>query len=548
MIHRDIKAENVFFSDPYTIKVGDFGFSTRITGREELLSTFCGSPPYAAPELFRDESYCGPYVDYWALGVLLHFMVTGQMPFRAQTIVALKKLILECRYDIPVYVSFECCQLIAGFLKKDPTKRYSLDQARSTRWLRNQAQTRSAPKYDLKTAFAKLIHERRINAQMQRHNSVGELLLTNGAIVDTPAIAGDGSHKRNNRMSLIETKSSSSSSPNDSKLITTSDGETPIKLSKKQQLSEAERKSFRQLLGLGIDSHVIAENLDRGSLSPIVGTFRILMHRNLHELNKNLHRSDRISAKALDRTKSLPDDNQFWNKYAQKLPQTVIKKESKPKQRLPFVTKVKTSDSKELKSPQSPPPPPPPPLSAPAPPPAPATSPPKLVKQTSQESKKKSATLTPSATNSPFQVFEFPKVIKSRKDSVKCDRKNSGTSLSRSWKTMNNLATVNATPIPTEISNQKSPQVCIEIEQQATVAPSVGEPKQIMHETTMATIVPTVNQSGCSSGFGWPASFARQLKRSQTTPNVSTCHKTTTTSGRLTTLPVEDGKNRCTIF
>lgn len=42
----------------------DFGFSN-LFSRGQLLKTWCGSPPYAAPELFEGKEYDGPKVDIW---------------------------------------------------------------------------------------------------------------------------------------------------------------------------------------------------------------------------------------------------------------------------------------------------------------------------------------------------------------------------------------------------------------------------------------------------------------------------------------------------
>lgn len=135
IIHRDLKAENVLFTSGGCVKVADFGFSTRVSNHNDSLDTFCGSPPYAAPELFRDECYLGPPVDVWAMGVLLFFMVTGTMPFRAETMGKLRRSIIAAVYTVPPWVPGPCQRLIKGILKAAPADRYAVDQMLGCDWL-----------------------------------------------------------------------------------------------------------------------------------------------------------------------------------------------------------------------------------------------------------------------------------------------------------------------------------------------------------------------------------------------------------------------------
>ncbi|KAM5319182.1 serine/threonine-protein kinase SIK3 isoform 6-T6 [Glossophaga mutica] len=135
IVHRDLKAENLLLDANLNIKIADFGFSNHFTPGQ-LLKTWCGSPPYAAPELFEGKEYDGPKVDIWSLGVVLYVLVCGALPFDGSTLQNLRARVLSGKFRIPFFMSTECEHLIRHMLVLDPSKRLSMEQICKHKWMK----------------------------------------------------------------------------------------------------------------------------------------------------------------------------------------------------------------------------------------------------------------------------------------------------------------------------------------------------------------------------------------------------------------------------
>ncbi|KAH8360768.1 hypothetical protein KR084_008457 [Drosophila pseudotakahashii] len=134
IVHRDLKAENLLLDLNMNIKIADFGFSNHFKPGE-LLATWCGSPPYAAPEVFEGKQYTGPEIDIWSLGVVLYVLVCGALPFDGSTLQSLRDRVLSGRFRIPFFMSSECEHLIRRMLVLEPTRRYTIEQIKRHRWM-----------------------------------------------------------------------------------------------------------------------------------------------------------------------------------------------------------------------------------------------------------------------------------------------------------------------------------------------------------------------------------------------------------------------------
>ena len=132
IVHRDLKPENLLLTQNNLLKIIDFGLSNyHDTNLDLLLGTPCGSPCYASPEMVSGERYDGYKIDIWSCGIILFAMLCGYLPFEGKENEILFHKILECKLNLPDYLSEEAKDMILKILVKDPDKRYSIEQIKN---------------------------------------------------------------------------------------------------------------------------------------------------------------------------------------------------------------------------------------------------------------------------------------------------------------------------------------------------------------------------------------------------------------------------------
>ena len=132
IVHRDLKPENLLLTENNLLKIIDFGLSNyHDTNLDLLLGTPCGSPCYASPEMVSGSRYDGYKIDIWSCGIILFAMLCGYLPFEGNENEVLFHKILECKFNLPNYLSEEAKDMILKILVKDPDKRYSIEQIKN---------------------------------------------------------------------------------------------------------------------------------------------------------------------------------------------------------------------------------------------------------------------------------------------------------------------------------------------------------------------------------------------------------------------------------
>ena len=136
ILHRDIKPQNILVSGD-KIKICGFGFAKNLA-KNDLISTFCGSPLYMAPEILKIGEYTEKS-DIWSLGVIIYEILHKKHPYPSNS---QGELIKNIKNENNIFVELKnidenLTKLVNTMLIKDPDLRISWDGIFNSEWLRN---------------------------------------------------------------------------------------------------------------------------------------------------------------------------------------------------------------------------------------------------------------------------------------------------------------------------------------------------------------------------------------------------------------------------
>ncbi len=160
LVHRDLKIENIMMeeidsrqqqrssqrsksqtSNPEDIRVKilDFGLAN-FCRPDRLLSTFCGSLYFAAPELLQARPYIGPEVDMWSIGVIAFVLVCGSVPFDDANLAVLHSKIKSGKVNYPSYLSPACLHFLKRLLHVNPKHRGTMEEMLQHPWVQGESE------------------------------------------------------------------------------------------------------------------------------------------------------------------------------------------------------------------------------------------------------------------------------------------------------------------------------------------------------------------------------------------------------------------------
>ncbi len=136
--HRDLKVENLLLDHEGKLKICDFSVSTSKTlaaEESEIWQQAAGTTNYMCPELFRDPQSADPFrSDLYAAGVILYFMLVGELPFDGCDEEETEHRIINGDYDPERIANIHARELVMSMLEMDPKKRATVEDVMLNEW------------------------------------------------------------------------------------------------------------------------------------------------------------------------------------------------------------------------------------------------------------------------------------------------------------------------------------------------------------------------------------------------------------------------------
>jgi len=169
IFHRDIKDENILL-DTKTgqVKLLDFGSGTVL--ENTLYTDYEGTRAYCPPEWFRFHRYYARPATVWSLGILLHNIVMGDVPFSNEI------EIVRAELNFSDDVSKDLQDILRCLLCKHPSYRPSLEEVIQHPWLQ-QHRRKHRPSPDRRTCQSTPIPGDSPEERLERHHRRGDSLL-----------------------------------------------------------------------------------------------------------------------------------------------------------------------------------------------------------------------------------------------------------------------------------------------------------------------------------------------------------------------------------
>ncbi len=132
MVHRDIKPDNIMFTESGVVKLADLGIAKSTSECDATLtmeSTVFGTPAYMSPEQAKDAKNVDCRADIYSLGIVFYEMLTGQCPYQGTPMAIVAKILSPARIPdiraVNPQIPDEIARIVMKMCEKDLSARYA---------------------------------------------------------------------------------------------------------------------------------------------------------------------------------------------------------------------------------------------------------------------------------------------------------------------------------------------------------------------------------------------------------------------------------------